>query len=367
MSIATDIESVKVYQKVKKCEITTCTYCEKMFSSRSSLINHLRTVETCIAKQEANGIKVKKYEMTCEGCKKPFKSSSTFKYHLQICKVRFQQILEAERAEKESLKKQIELERLDKEVLKLRVEEHDRKFEEILEKMDAKPSIPAATITNTNSNNHMKNSHNTTNNNITIQNWMTEERILEIFQKNFKRIEQLNPKDLAHFTVNHLVNGADRPLYLCTDPSRQRMVYFDGSGNEQVDESCKTLIEKVLQAKPYLDEIIQDDIVDKTQEEIDKVKPYHDAFSNLQQSRNYKLELSKQLPRTVESARKPKRVAKPEPDGDGWENGVDWKINEKMKKQENTAETERKKWIEETENHDVWGFFPTQTEEDDDM
>ena len=337
--------------------IPTCPYCQVQFRAKNGLTQHLRTVKACIAAQQADGLNIKVREYVCDACNKSLTSKSSMDYHLRVCKVRAQQLLEAERAEKEA-------ERAEKEALMVRLEHYDSKLEQLQEKVQELETKPTASkITN----NNMKNSHNTntTNNHITIQNWMTEDRVMEIFQKNFKRIEQLNPKELAHFTVNHLVNGQDRPLYLCTDPSRQRMVYFDGSGNEQVDESCKTLIEKVLQAKPFVDEIIQDDIVDKTEEEIVKVKPYHDAFSNLQQSRNYKLELSKQLPRTVESARKPKRTAAPPPDGDGWENGVDWKINDKMKPKPDTSETDRKKQIEETENHDVWGFFPVNADDEE--
>ena len=335
-----------------------CKYCQYPFKSKSGMNQHLKTNDKCIEKQKQDGILVEKKCHVCDGCEKEFVSSTTFKYHLNVCKKLLAHSIQQQA--KEVFDSQ-------QEVLKTQLEAQQKKLEVLEQELHKIATTKPSHSTTNNRNSH--NVTNNNNNNITIHNWMTEEKVMEIFQKNFQRLDQLNPKELANFTVNHLVNGLDRPLYLCTDPSRQRMVYFDGSGNEQVDESCKTLIDKVMQAKPFVDEIIQDDIVDKTEEEIVKVKPFHDAFANLQQSRNYKLELSKQLPRTVESARKQKRVHKPEPDGDGWENGVDWKINEKLRKKDTNANAaaaaaeERKRVIEETENHDVWGFFPQQTDD----
>ena len=317
-------------EAVEEKKIISCIYCESVFKARNGLLQHLRTVRACVEKQEKEGIKVKTKFHTCESCNKQFSSSSTFKYHVNHCKEKIRLLYEAEKAEKEKLltfqeKIYNELHLLKKEV----------------EKITSTPSS-TSTINNTNSNNTI---HNT--NNITIQNWMTEERIIDIFKKSLIDIQQLNPKELASFTVNHLVNGKDRPLYLCTDPSRQRMVYFDGSGNEMVDENCKTLIERVMQAKPFVNEFVQDHILNETKEKIEKIKPLHDTFSSLQQNRTYKIELSKQLPRTVESARTTKELMVEE-------NGVDWDINDKK-------ELEQEQVLYRTE--DNWDFFEREEEE----
>lgn len=87
---------------------TTCSYCQSQYKTRSALMMHLRTSDDCIKKQEDDGITVKRYIMECESCHKQFKSSSSFKYHLGVCKFKLEKRLESECAEKEALKLLVE-------------------------------------------------------------------------------------------------------------------------------------------------------------------------------------------------------------------------------------------------------------------
>lgn len=329
------MESSIVTPETSESKSLECKYCNTVFKARNGLSQHLRTIRACIDKQEKDGIKVKTKFHTCESCKKEFSSSSTYKYHVNHCKEKIRLLYEKEKAKNEQL-----------------LSFQEKIYHEIHSLKNKVDKIATPVATTTNIANNTINSNNTTNH-ITIQNWMTEERVMEIFRKSLTNVNQLNPKELASFTVNHLVNGADRPLYLCTDPSRQRMVYFDGSGNEMVDENCKTLIDHVMQAKPYVSEIVQDHIMYESKEEIEKVKPLHDTFSNLQRNRTYKIELSKQLPRTVERARTSLPSRSPTED-----KGVDWDINDKLKEDE--PQVEQRRYYEE----DNLDFFPAEAEDD---
>ena len=176
--------------------------------------------------------------------------------------------------------------------------------------------------------------------------WMTEERIVEIFRKNFA-IQDLEPAALAKFTMKNLVNGTDKPLYLCTDQSRQRMVYFDSSGNEQVDKDCAMLIDKVLHSKKTVKNLIEDEITGYTPEEIAQlnVKPMYQEFKNLHDSRTFKLELSKGLPNTPELT-----VDKPRP-SDYDSDEPEWDINERLERERMQREVQQETLQKKVEVH----------------
>ena len=314
----------------------SCEYCSKKFTRLHTMKRHQSTVSHCIDIQNGLGKVVKQIEYFCtyESCRKKLSSPSAFHYHIQHCKMN-----------KDSVKgKQL----LEHSLMKAQLDELKKEIKAIKESA----SLPS-TINNTTNNNTINttNNTNTTNNNITIQNWMTEERVIGIFKKYLTGVDDLSPKSLATLTANHLVNGKDKPLYWCTDPSRQRMVYVDSDGNKQVDESCKLLIEHVLKAKPFVNQVVQKHIIYEPQEEIDRVKPLHETFFNLHQNRNYKIELSRQLPRSSESARK---LHVPDMDTT---NGVDWYINDTVKDTEESLS-------EKTMVHQQAGDFFSQEDED---
>ena len=182
---------------------------------------------------------------------------------------------------------------------------------------------------------------------------MTEDRIMEIFNKHLST-RQLEARELAIFTMTHLVNGQDRPIYLCTDPSRQRMVFFDISGNEQVDENCKILIDKVMMGKPYVKDLIQDEIIDNTESEIERLKPLYKGFKDLHKNRDYKLELSKRLPRTKESAR---NVTTKKDNDDDDDSDIEWDINERLQREKNEHEHKKNPETVQDIEVDEFGFF----------
>lgn len=291
-----------------------CNFCDSVFTRKHTMLYHQITAQKCLVLQENKGKLINKKIFLCTNkeCKKEFSSRSASKYHIARCLIKNEQ---------NELKLQVKL-----------LQEEMKKINNI------------TTINNTTNNDNRN-----TVNNITINQWMTEERVLDIFHKNFST-RQLEAKELAQFTMNHLVNGKDRPIYLCTDPSRQRMVFLDCNGNEQVDENCNVLINKVMTAKPYVTELVQDEIIDNTKEEIDRLKPLYKDFTNLHKNRDYKLELSKGLPRTKENARL--IIPKPNQDDD-----IEWDINERLEKERTNNKEETRESLTSKQNEDVFGFF----------
>ena len=313
-----------------------CEYCKCRFTLTKNLKFHQNTVRSCLEIQKALGkhVELKEYDCPYSNCNKKLTSKLALKYHIEHCKVNLKQkqLIGAVLTEEvEQLKKQLD---------------ETNRVVQALKQNAAQPS-PVQQINTDNSTTTTTtttNSHNTTNNHITINQWMTEERIVEIFRKNFA-IQDMEPSALAKFTMKNLVNGTDKPMYLCTDQSRQRMVYYDASGNEQVDKDCALLIDKLLQGKKTVKNIIEDEITGYSPEEIAQlnVKPMYQEFKNLYDSRSFKLELSKGLPNTPETAKHP--VDKPRPtDYDSDE--PEWDINERLERErqerERVAEAKKK-------------------------
>ena len=308
-----------------------CEYCHRTFHQKKSVKLHQRTVRSCIELQEQSGKEVhrKFYECTYESCSQTFTSITSLKYHVEKCKNKGTPIKTPKELQEE-----------------LRLLREKLQHVESLVSNPA-PSTNIGTQQIDNSNSHNTNSHNTTNN-ITIHQWMTEERIRQIFKEQLFALTDLEGSALAKFTMKNLVNGQDKPMYLCTDQSRQRMVFFDNSGNEVVDKDCSVLIDKVLQSKEYVKELINDDIVDKTPEEIAQLKPLYNGFKNLHENRSFKLELSKGLPNTPLTAMEEQANKRHHTAYDDDE--PDWDINERRARErqlkeeaEKAAEEARKK------------------------
>lgn len=237
-----------------------CTFCHKTFSGRPTLLTHQRTVKSCLLIQEQQGHVTKKKKYECTHCNKEFTAKESLRYHDQICKSKVQPE---------------DFNELKDTIVKLQQEVTDLK------------SRPTTTNNTT--------IHHTTNN-ISIINYMTEERVLRIFKDHFNR-HDLPEKNLADFTYKWFLKGNDKPVYLCTDPNRKRFVFMDQHGNEVVDKNCSTLIALLYQAQPYIKDLIQDEIVDQSQDEINLLRTQYKAFLNLETDGNdYKLELCRRLP-----------------------------------------------------------------------
>ena len=300
-------------------QMSTCEFCKKAFKTAYTLKTHQTTAKTCIRLQQELGVaNLVNKRVSCSYCNKQLTSKSKLDSHLMIClKKQQHDLIEA--------KNQDRFELLQKELNKL---------EEQLQNIQS----------STNNSNNVTNSHNTltTNNNISIVNYMTEDRVLQIFRDHFNK-NDLPEKKLADFTYKWFLKGVDKPVYLCTDPTRKRFVFMDQDGKEVVDRNCSTLISLLYQAQPYIKDLVQDEIIDQEQNEIDLIKDQYKAFLNLEQDgTDYKLELAKRLPASIQAM-----MQKGPPKDD-----IDWDINKKL----NPPQPDELK--EEIGNpDDPWGMF----------
>jgi hypothetical protein len=242
----------------------TCQFCNKKFSGKTTLIKHQRTVKSCLTLQEKSGHSTNKLIYKCSFCNKELSSNHGYDYHIKICSIK-----------KDTESKSKEEEFKIKEELRIKTE----RIKELEDKL-YKHEIEHKNINNTINTINM-NSNNTHNTNISIINYMTEERVLQIFKDHFQ-LKDLEQSRLGIFTVKHMLTGDDKPVYKCTDLSRKICVYIDSSGNETVDKNMKVLIDLLHQANPYIKELIQDDIIDQEQDVITTLRSEYKDYINLE-------------------------------------------------------------------------------------
>jgi len=276
--------------------MTNCNYCKKEFSDKSTLVRHQKTAKFCLKLQkEQNNTDITIVTYKCEFCQKELTSNYNLNYHLNICKEKF-------KPEKQD----------NKEIAKLQEE-----LEQIKKDMERLKTISPATTNNTTNN---TNSNNTINNtiNISIFSYMTPERVADTFKEKYsKEIFLECEKGLADFTLNNFLMGKDKPLYLCTDRSRNQFKFMDLEGKLIDDPNADILasltsngFEKVV--KLYKDEI---EIINKKIEEnkknneednslvnkMNKTKKIYEKIINIKKNGEvYRNRLSKKLPKSIE-------------------------------------------------------------------
>jgi len=80
-------------------------------------------------------------------------------------------------------------------------------------------------------------------NNLTILTYMTSDKVKEIFDNHYTLDTFLgNEKALADFTLKYFLIGEDKPVYLCTDKSRQKCSFIDDRGNHIEDNNQEILL-----------------------------------------------------------------------------------------------------------------------------
>ena len=245
-----------------------CKFCNKSFSSLSSLNKHKITAKYCLKIQN---IEVENKNM-CEYCKKNFTTKQSVFIHIKSCKIKKeddQNNLLKKEQEKEFeidfiktnyeeqfnlLKKELYLLKKEKTYFENRSikykEQLDKRIEEInnlqnrLEKMALK-AIEKTTITTS--------THNTIINNLPV--FHSQEFINNKIQDKFDdRYFHNEMKGIVQFTYDHILTLDNGNLvYVCCDYGRKNFKYKDKDGNEITDPEAIKLIS-----------MIQDKLYDKT-------------------------------------------------------------------------------------------------------
>ena len=301
-----------------------CTYCHNLYSNKYTLRTHQTTSKKCIEIQEEITSTIIQKRFVCKFCDKQLTSNERLQKHMDICK---------RRPSEEELK--------IKEELRIKME-RIKELEDKIYKHETETKNIHNTTNNTTNNINMSNSNNTHNTNISIINYMTEERVLQIFKDHFQ-LKDLEQSRLGMFTVKHMLTGKDKPVYKCTDLSRKRCVYIDASGNETVDKNMKVLIDLLHQANPYVKELIQDDIIDQEEDVITTLRSEYKDYINLETDGSEFKSIVAKCTSNV-PVRNKLNI-----------DDIDWDINMKRAK---LKEIEEEKYTQvSNKDEDVFGFF----------
>ena len=235
-----------------------CQFCNKNFSSVSSLNNHQKKTKFCLIiqgkmtlKEEVN----KKFE--CNNCKKILSSNQNLKNHIKGCqqiKVNKKDIVEFKckfckkiLSTKKNLlihldtciqKKDDEIKKLKEQLEKQKIELRNEYLEQIKDlqnKLDkiANKAIDRPTITN-----------NTINNNkFELNTFPSQSEIDQKIESQFNDKYLFDGiKGVAQFVYDHIVKLEDGSIaYACFDTSRQVFKYKDQNGNEIKDPKAVKL------------------------------------------------------------------------------------------------------------------------------
>lgn len=248
-------------------EKVLCEYCNKKFSNRSNLTNHLKRAKYCIKnrpefKQVDTDINHK-----CHSCVKTF----TTKYMLQSHQLKCQTKKNEEfiLLEKKYVNCNIELEQKNK-IITLKDQEIMFLKQQLIEKNQEiesfKQQIGSIALEG------VKKS--TTTNTITTSNTITnilspldlnDQKIQDIIENCLNESHFLEAqKGVAKFCFENLIKTEDgKRRMVCSDPVRERYRYIDEKGNIREDIQARQFIEKI--SKPVIETCkkLHEDLKDK--------------------------------------------------------------------------------------------------------
>ena len=219
-----------------------CNFCNKMFSSRSSLNAHQKTTKYCLKLQG----KIEKNNFKCEFCNKSFTTKQYLSIHGELCNKEIRQIIkEKEKEFEEKLKvKEIEHE------LKQKVKEIEHELKQKNAELKGQLiSLKEDHETLKEIAKQPKNS--TTNNTLNITSSIdfdNIEKIKDVIRNDFNINYAINgQKGIARFVKDKLLKDENgNLLYICTDPSRQIFKYKDNKGEIRKDVEAKKLTEYIV-------------------------------------------------------------------------------------------------------------------------
>ena len=227
-----------------------CNFCNKIFASKSSLNVHQKTTKYCLKLQGKN--EEKNFE--CEYCNKIFTVKINLISHYGICK-------EKELKDKCKKREEILIKELNKETEKFRKEFEivlKQKEEEINELKQKIAELTGRLYTFKDDHDLIKEiakqPKNTTNNNNNTLNISTSldfdniDRIKDVIENDFNINYAINgQKGIANLVKDKLLKDDNgKPLYICTDPSRQIFKYKDSTGEIKKDVEAKKLTEYIV-------------------------------------------------------------------------------------------------------------------------
>ena len=219
-----------------------CNFCNKIFSSKSSLNFHQKTTKYCLKLQGKNEYT---NNFICEYCDKKFTTKQQVCIHINLCKTKNKDEKEKEFEEK----------------LKIKEKEFEKKLKEkeniIYEYKEKNAGLVGQLMT-------LKEDHETlreiakqpknsttTNNTLNITSCIDFDninKIKDVIQNDFNINYAINgQKGIARFVKDKLLKDENgNLLYVCTDPSRQIFKYKDNKGEIRKDVEAKKLTDYIV-------------------------------------------------------------------------------------------------------------------------
>ena len=208
-----------------------CNFCNKIFCSKSSLNVHQKTTKYCLKLQ---GKKDKENEFECEFCNKKFTVNQNLTSHYFICKEKEKLIKHIKKEFSKKLKeKEDEINELKQKIAELNGRLYTLKDDhDVIKEMAKQPK-------------------NTTNNTLNITSCIdfdNIDKIKYVIENDFNINYAINgQKGIANFVKDKLLKDDNgKPLYVCTDPSRQIFKYKDIAGEIKKDVEAKKLTEYIV-------------------------------------------------------------------------------------------------------------------------
>ena len=251
-------------------QVFQCSTCEKVFSTKGNLSQHLKSAKYCLQRQ---GKDVPK-NFVCAFCQKCFTTKQSQFDHMQQCTHRTlqSQITEMQREHSMELHtKDMQLQALtdkyhteitclndkhatETKCLNARLEEVSKQLAEA-QKIIANMAQRATTINNNSSTTNNTNSHNHNSNNVNRVLVLSAERVNSVLDNRLTGdVAAIGQRGLAQMLHKRLLTDDDgNSLYVCTDASRQVFEYVNEDGEIERDVKAnklqKTLVESNVGGK----------------------------------------------------------------------------------------------------------------------
>ena len=216
-------------------ENLNCEFCNKKFSTKSNLSNHIKRAKYCI-KNRPETVDIKTdIDYRCTFCNKSFTTKYMVPKHMLTCKILSENMQNTiVEKDKEILLLKHKLKEKNKQLL-----EKTKENEYLTQQLSslALEGIKKPTITNTS----------TRINNILTPLDLNDEKIKTIIESNLDESYFLDSqKGIARFCFDKLIKTGDgKRKLVCSDPVRERYRYLDQDGNLKEDIGARNFIDKI--------------------------------------------------------------------------------------------------------------------------
>ncbi len=229
-----------------------CEYCNKTYSSKSSLNNHQKTTKKCLDIQKSLNKITKITEYNCQYCSKIFTTKQNIKTHETICSSKkideVKELKEKYENEINDLKNEINELKNDNQKLRENMAEmrgelkSSNKASDCVYEIAKQPKNITNNSSNTNTNNSNTNNSKTLNITSSID-FKNIDKVKEIIDKNYDINHILaGQKGAAQFAAKYLlVDENGKYVYICSDPSRNSFKYKNENGEIEKDLEAKKL------------------------------------------------------------------------------------------------------------------------------